>query len=143
MEATKLFSLLFLVVFFSTNYYGGNSLFFLSDNAQYLIKTISGILGFGLLFSYFVLKNKAKRELINRNGVLYTEEALKSMKDMELLEADIEVAISKGNKNKKYKNTYCTYEIKEGFFVTVVMNPTRSYFRCCMNNQRIKGVRAL
>jgi len=96
--------------------------FFLPDSIQYLIKIISGTLGFLLLFVYFVLKNKHKRELINRNGVLYTKEALESMADKGILEDSVEEIISHGSKKRKNNNSYYTSEVKAGEVVTIVMN---------------------
>jgi len=120
--AIKIIALLFLVILFSTNYYGGNSLFFLEDNTLFILRVFLGTAGSVLLIIYFALKNKEKRELTKRKGRLYTKEAIRQMEDYGISEESIELAIEKGIKKEGRLNTFYTYSSKDSEGFTVMLN---------------------
>ncbi len=118
----KITALLFLAILFSTNYYGGNSLFFLGDNALFVLRVFFGTAGVVLLIIYFALKNKEKRELTEHNGRFYTQEAIQQMGDCGINKESIELAIKNGTKKEGRLSAFYSYSTKDVGDFTVVLN---------------------
>lgn len=120
--AIKIAAVLFLVMLFSTNYYGGNALFFLGDKTLFVLRIFFGVAGLVLLIIYFALKNKEMRELTDLNGRFYTHEAVKKMDDCGISKETIELAIENGTKKEGRLNTFYNYSSKDVGNFTVVLN---------------------
>lgn len=121
-HAIKITALLFLAILFSTNYYGGNSLFFLEDKTLFVLRVFLGIAGVVLLIIYLALKNKEKRELTELNGRFYTQEAVQQMESCGISKESIELAIENGTKKDGRLSTFYSYSIKDVGDFTVVLN---------------------
>ena len=118
----KILGLLFLALLFSTNYYGGNALFFLSDDALFMVRVFLGTAGVMLLILYASLCNKQKRDLIEYNGRFYSSEAINQIENYGLTKDIVELAIKNGVKKEGRLSTYYSYSDKQGISFTVILN---------------------
>ncbi len=121
-QVFQILGIFFLAILFSTNYYGGNALYFLTSETQYIIKVVAGAGGAISLFIYLALRNKNKRDLIEKHGYLYTREASEYMVEKNISMDNVESAILHGKRKQRHSNVWCTWETEEGLFIIVVLN---------------------
>lgn len=131
----KIISLFFLVMLFSTNYYGGNSLFFLEDSAQFVLRVIFGSVGILLFIIYLAFKNKEQRELTEHNGYFYTKDVLRQMEDLGVSKESVELAICSGTKKEGRLSTFFRYGSHDTGGIVVVLDD-----KLIKEVIRIKGV---
>ena len=109
-------------ILFSTNYYGGNALFFLGDESLFVARAFFATVGIVLLAIYFILKQNAASKLIERNDRIYTQDVIEKMDCCGLNDEIIEEAIKNGVKKDGRSNTYYSYSNKDIKIFTVVLN---------------------
>jgi len=122
MNIIKLLSFFFLALLFSTNYYGGNSLFFLDEHALYIVRIVSGVLGFVLLLVYFSLVIKHERDLIHINGITITKKTLEKLTSNNVDIDNVGNILSTGTKKIKKNYVYYSGENNDGLSITIVVN---------------------
>ena len=82
LNASRMVAFISLGILFSTNYYGGNALFFIDASLLSIIKVLMFAIGMISITIYFYFKskeNEASTETLI-NGRLYSKQAINSLK---------------------------------------------------------------
>jgi hypothetical protein len=121
-QVIKITALVFLAMLFSTNYYGGNALFFLGDKTLFALRIFFAASGLVLFIMYLGVKNKEERELTEQNGRFYTQEAVQKIDRYGISKENIELAIQDGIKKEGRLSTLYIYSAEDIGVFTVVLN---------------------
>ncbi|WP_041522401.1 hypothetical protein [Gilvimarinus agarilyticus] len=89
--------LFLLLIFFSTNYYGGNSLGFLNSGGLAFVKAFCLVTGFLSLLIYLAIKKESERKFVDVGGTSFSKEAVEFMSAHDISDVMVRRAVKGGD----------------------------------------------
>lgn len=119
---TKTTALICLAVLFSTNFFGGNALYMLSEGAQSTVKIIALTIAIISISIYVLLCIKYKSMFYDIDGILFSKEAFAFLKKNNIPTDPISEVIRNGAKEPSAQGAKCTWKNPDGGKVLIYVD---------------------